>query len=951
VVAGPLTEGVRGFVYPTSQAWCYYTHPVRVSADWQVLVKGSPTAWSFTVPLGGSQAVGEGQGGKPGSFATEPPLVAVREVEQGRLVLLPITSCTTIIDGYHPFNGGGAIMAGGFGQERPSDVERLLKNLFAWLTEPSRGQFGGFRPPPAPATDNQPGLYAIDWDTLQVPPRRLPNTYRGLIGLRSSLSDGTAPPAEMLAAARTAGYHFAAFAEDLARLTPEALEGLRRECVAASGPAFQAFPGFTYRLATGDEMLVFGPHVTWPKDDWWQDREARTIGRNNFVFRGFQYPPVVLLHPGTNPKPAWFHGNFKGFAAYTYEGGRLMDDSAALYRRLGADNFMLFPLAVHLVRSPDEVQAAATGDGMQTYVQWHELGDVISALSGHYGGTYKGNHYFQWNSFVSAGPQVGDFSVHNFGTSDLAIPGGERMRLHLRVTSDRGLDEVVLLDREGLWRRFLPAGAREWEVTFDAFHDRMHDWGLVAKDSAGRLAMSSGRWTGVQEFQLVRCTDNINTFFSGKFQASPFFACRGLENYVDRQAGCFTALPRIEKVPETERYAVDQRLRQVSRFGCVWELGLDYAYPPDASANWNHNDQPLPVQPQPALRGKSTVTLFAPWADGTSVYLVEQDLTVVRDLPEDYGKFLLYQAPWITEAENVLVSRRGQPPYAVALKPRQSWIAGSADDVEYIAQVGPLGGSRAVAPLSSGLGYLVPRGREEPARASLLLERYPPNGPLRAGEHIRTNYLALWSAMNAPPDNRFVEEVFEAMGLRGRTAYTVTPRRGKILDTTFVLRLQAEGGGFAGRISEARLPLLLPVFVEGLNDRWPCGIWYQGSCTLQQPVWTMDRVHNRFARRESRQATDEVIRFGSTDGVGMLQVDTETGDRELFIGNLLVCDQPEVALELDDLRPGRTRVTANNPTDRELAVTIRPGPGFTLLGDFARTVSLPAGGMVSLSTE
>jgi hypothetical protein len=113
----------------------------------------------------------------------------------------------------------------------------------------------------------------------------------------------------------------------------------------------------------------------------------------------------------------------------------------------------------------------------------------------------------------------------------------------------------------------------------------------------------------------------------------------------------------------------------------------------------------------------------------------------------------------------------------------------------------------------------------------------------------------------------------------------------------------------------------------------------------------MDLVHNRFAQKQKRQATDEVIRFGSVDGTGMLQVDTGTGDKEVFIGNLLVCDQPQVFLELDDVRPGKGRGTANNPTDQPLTVTVRPGPGFGLLGAFAKTVSIPAGGMVNVPLE
>ena len=35
---------LRGLLYPVDFAWAYYTHPVQVDDDWQVLVSGSPTA-------------------------------------------------------------------------------------------------------------------------------------------------------------------------------------------------------------------------------------------------------------------------------------------------------------------------------------------------------------------------------------------------------------------------------------------------------------------------------------------------------------------------------------------------------------------------------------------------------------------------------------------------------------------------------------------------------------------------------------------------------------------------------------------------------------------------------------------------------------------------------------------------------------------------------------------
>jgi len=500
---------------------------------------------------------------------------------------------------------------------------------------------------------------------------------------------------------------------------------------------------------------------------------------------------VILLQPNKNPKPAWLQGNYKGMAVFTYQGGQLADDATETYTRVCGDDFRLFATAVPLVGSVAEVHAAAK-TGAQTYCQWPELPDVLNSVSGHYGGEYKGSYYFQWNTFVSNGPQLEDFTVHNFGTSDLAIPGGDRMRLHVRASSDRGLQEISITDKGRHFHRFLLQGKREADLTLDAWRDQGHDFVLQVTDADGGRALSSSRNTHVQEYQLVRCTDNLNTYFSGKFLAGKFFAVRGLENYVDRQAGGMVVLPRVENLPQTQRYAVDQRLRQVSRFGSVWELGLDRFYPEAASANWNHNDQALPADLQDTLRGKVTITQYTPWTEGTSLYLVDQELEVFRDIPAGYGKFLVFQPPWLTEAETVLVSRKQATPYVLAMKPRLNWVAGPADDVEYVAQLGPFGGSRAVVPLSPNLGYYAVCGPGDPPRSSLFLERYPANEPLHAGQKLNLRYAAVWGAMNGAPDNSFIENVVTKLGLRGQPAYQVKPQLGKVLDTALVLRLQAE---------------------------------------------------------------------------------------------------------------------------------------------------------------
>jgi hypothetical protein len=220
---------------------------------------------------------------------------------------------------------------------------------------------------------------------------------------------------------------------------------------------------------------------------------------------------------------------------------------------------------------------------------------------------------------------------------------------------------------------------------------------------------------------------------------------------------------------------------------------------------------------------------------------------------------------------------------------------------------------------------------------------------LTKGQRLNYRYLAAWSRSNGPTDASFVEDLCEKMGLRGKTAYQVTATHGRVADSAFFLTLDADGQGFAGRISETKLPLDLPVWVNGLNDNWAAGILYKGKNTIRLPVWKMDKVGNRYVEYRAFTGENQLFRFPVANGRGMLQVNLDVGDKELFIGNLLVCEQPELILALDDARPGKARISVNNPTDRELTCTVRPGPGFTLLGDFAQALTLPAGGAATFA--
>jgi hypothetical protein len=195
-------------------------------------------------------------------------------------------------------------------------------------------------------------------------------------------------------------------------------------------------------------------------------------------------------------------------------------------------------------------------------------------------------------------------------------------------------------------------------------------------------------------------------------------------------------------------------------------------------------------------------------------------------------------------------------------------------------------------------------------------------------------------------------DVWRGMGIAGKpTLYRVRPRVGKVADQKFFLTLQSEDDGFSGQItktSDKELPISLPVLINGLNPRWDAGLWYRGETPLCYVRRYMDRwgmgvwIIPPPASYESR--TDEIRHLPVFDnGVGYCQVETDKQEPDVFIGNFLVCDRPDVFLTLVKAEKGKCTFEINNPTDQELTVTVRPAKGFEYTGNWSRTIVMPAG--------
>ncbi|MEW6355091.1 MAG: hypothetical protein AB1696_02090 [Planctomycetota bacterium] len=945
----PVTDGVAGLFYPNVRGgydrYTDFSSPVKMGPDWTVLVRGMKTAHTTHRKKGSAL-----QPAAPGAYETAPPLMAVRQFGEGRIAVFPIASSLLWQDGYHTLWGDGLPMEGGM-KGMKGDGARLMKNLFAYLSEPSRGRFGGYAPKGSVMKTREDLLQPIDWDKIQIEGIQRRHLYVGLIGARSALSSGQGQPAEFIQAAREAGYNFIAFAEDLAKLTPEKFAALKKVCEDNCTTEFKTYPGFTYLDDSGNTWVTFSNTLSWPKPGWFSAKHPGRLSGNNALIRGSGMPPVILTHSHQNPEEPWFQGNFNAFALFTYANDKLVDESLDNYLRLLRMSFGSAPVVVRFVDSPEQV-ARARQSGFQTCVRWLD-DNIIEAFHG-FTAMHKGSHVWVRSSFVSEGPIIEDIRIVNAGTSDLARPGGDRCRMHLLVSADAGLREVVIRDgdREQPWRRFLPRGEKTIEQTIDFFHDQQHDFVVIAADQNGKRAISWHNSTRVQENAFHRCSDNLNTMPRGKWGAAPadMQNIRGFEDYLVVRNFMYCGELVLAGVEELKRPAVEYYPVLACRFGSIVDALTRQHYDPEAHGNPDHTDEPFCAEKNEFISGKTRYTFYAGRHDSSLVEIVEGDYDVLKDFTAKES--VIFRATGRRGTHCVCATLPDGRFFAGQFTPTRRNFWSVLPERGYAALFpNAFHGSLAAIPLQPGLRY-TSHTIEDMLYGNLYLKLPQDKTEFKAGEKIEYKYIGVNGPLGGAPDNAFVADIMDSLGLHGKTAYEVRPTIGGVVGKALALEIKADHHGFAAQVSEARLPLDLPVQIAGLNPRWDAGIWYKGKATLVIPEWIIDEFGQRCVTREKRDVTNEIIHFPVLeDGTGFLQIDVEVGAKEVFIGNLLVSDNPEVHLMLVDARPGKAAFVVHNPTDNDITCRVTPGPGFTLLGEFNKEVAVPAGSSLTVKIQ
>ncbi len=955
ILSHPVTKNVQGLFYPdvkpSHEAYNDFSSPLRTDSNWAILVRGMKSASSYERKKASTILPR-----KPGSFSTEPPLIAVRSFGKGRVAVLPVVSSCFWQDGFHPFWNSGALMNGKLHEKR-GDMLALVENLFQYLSEPSMGNFGGFFFTAQPKTAIEEGFQLFDWDRSRLKGVDFPHAYVGLIGARTGLSDGRGTPEEFIAAAKKAGYDFIAFTEPLAKMNEAKFNRLKQICAKAGNEKFQAYAGLEYQDESGNSWAVFGTKVTWPKPEWFSKKYPDRLEVNNPSTRAWGWPPVILLHSKRNPEPVWLQGNFNVFSVYTYRDGKLIDDSLDIYRDLSNDEFYMSIVAVHQVSSPEQVPTARK-NGYQSWVRWgdNRVEDALSGAAG-FGGTFRGKPYYFRSAFVSEGPIIEDFRILNFGITDLAVKNNDRWRMHLTVSSDAGLKEVEIMDgnRKGDWKRFLTGGVKFFESEIDGWHDHRFSPIPIVTDIHGKKAVGMRGTTMTQENCFLRCADNYNTMPRGKWWLIPsdMLNIRGFENYLTQRNFDYCGTPRFTTPWNENRYpAIHFRHELSSRFGTILTTRIAMHYPSNQDYFFDRTDNAEKAVPNEYYTSEVKYTLFAGRPDNTRLVLVETQIRILKDFEAKAP--LIYSGGRQNCRYIAFTETNGKEELR---KIEQGAFQGNVLPAGGYAVIGPhiFQGATGLIAASTGLSFRVDTILYKDRRLSYL-NAFLGSGDrsFKKGEILHYKYISVLGKLNDPSENTdFVRHAIDSLGIGGKTpAYRVAPVSGSVLNTDFILRLKAADYAFNGTITKAELPMNLPVFIEGLNPNWDAGILYRGRNALLVPIMENDEFNRYYGKTEKREFTDELQHFPVMEnGVGMLQIDTEFGDRNVFIGNVLTADNPDVRLTLLDRRPGKGAFEVHNPTDKPITCTVKPGEGFGLLGNFSKKITVPPGTSLRVNLE
>jgi len=976
-VFAPLNEGVTGLPYQSSvnMGSLAGVLPFLPNGNWQVVLTAGPASKSAPTLLGLEEV---DKGSRPEGFAADVPLAGVRQMGHGRVAYLgqrpdiifwramKTDEDRKIYEGY---------MRGDF-DGKPNGLVRFMLNALTWLGA---------------------NADAVETAPLALRPTRDPSfttvwkLHRGVIGPRTTYSIGASTPDEYVQKARAAGLDFIVFLEDMAQLKPDGFENLKRDCGRLSTADFLAIPGVTYQNSDGNHEYVIGESVRLPSKLFLDDqRRLRVYPRGAdkegvcaeqtwlYQLLGFENCAGWYMF-SRNPYPHFDTRDVNAMAVVTQEGGKTLERMVDAYGLEARNGQTLWPQALVLMKSANEVDLLASGAAYQNVIgadgtkMLHAMFNTLAGRSAR-------------NLFPGM-PCFGSTQITNGPIIELTMPRGDtdaqgniynpalqEWPLSLKVSAPAGLREVTLMDGDTAIRTFRPKAKQEFTFQTILPKERQKYLWVHAVDSKGHEAIGRDLHCDSWLLRDQQCADRNNQLlYSMQHRAdgSDYFVSYGADTCVPdkgpwngrvRPVGTFVFDSRLGsgamsydgspenhpqvafnpyvimdgKAPDSmgwsRRLVGDlegaphvQPYRVVSSSEVlIGDRLLDGVFPVDAKPVIHVWHTLYPVQPSQYLKTTARCTMYLPKPDGIAAYLWDQnfealqDIPVKADQPFTFGLGNIGGWPGQTDKSQRLMVVAGKQTELVKLAGHPMAVT-PFNRGDYLGILHSIFGSLAVYSLTDGL-VLWGDGVNHQVGIKT------PAGAVAKGAKLEAKLLLVgMNRLVAEPD-KLAAQVAADYGLSGPPAYQVTAEQGQVTGQDYVLALDAsQDRCFRGKLTGlANLSGNLGSAITGLSDTWSAVVQVQDGSgkTRLIPV---------------------------EKGTGHAVLRAEDEGRRLFIGHPLLCDNPQVVISLARSQDWKTwEVELHNPTARALTAKVRPNPhveGFRL----TETIELPPGSSVQRS--
>ncbi|WP_176013439.1 hypothetical protein [Victivallis sp. Marseille-Q1083] len=883
-----VTAGLQEFYYPGGKAdYEPATGKLLPQSEWQTLITGGPAAAPATI-------------------------AAVRDFGKGRVAVVAIDPMYPLENGSHPAYDGYALQRG--------DTREFYDRLLAYLAVPSLAAGRGVARPEQPAPRIRP---------LPVPeaPTAIPGdgraAYSGILAVlpaETPESDWSA----YFAAARANRNDYAVLALRAGRNDGERFERFRQQCRTAGDETFLILPALYLEQPERGNRFVIDPK-RFPTPEEFDDLYWPALLFN------LGWPGVILDRPAANAKSPWYLKFYTGLSVLSYTDSQLTGDAETLYRELTASDYRLIPAAVVQVSSP-ETLAAYTG--AKTIALASDAAAIPDSLK-----TFadSGATYLSTGARLAAfALQQDDRLIRQAGSLEWNPDGVNpaRMLLHLAALPDGG--ELELVHNNTVWRRLATESA-ELQHNFPLEVADNGVWLLSWRDQQGGRLISNGIRALNPRLNYTMCVDKQNLILNFNQpelgRETSILSCwiTGMDG------GLFLVnVPPEEIAPAGE----DVTWGAISGFetvpgylphdGKVVKSGglteLVKRYCVASSAKLIVTDSLLD---DAYMRGRSRFTIFRPALYGLSLLLIEgefeaqQDFTIAASESPGHPTHLLRNGlpGGAVPTENAISVRLLRLMGSTTVQPlphyrflKQGAIAGTGqfDQEELpgencfkICDTGQLAAGDGVTLFPGRAGNWLVFALQDGYTAAVGISNSH-NHALVSGAYPYRNCLEVGYTL---PDNQIRRgDVF-------RQKLLVALDSGTDRNANLAAMLQASFGAMQDAVElrhgERDPNVLFPVTTAARDGRVEL-LLHAGSTILPDCPIRVTGLENNFAAAvcDRRRHTLELLPVYDGETIALLP---STAAREVFIGHPLVCDRPDIRIELQS-NEREWRAALHNPT-------------------------------------